>query len=369
MGMKMDREKPRILIVDDVYRNIQLAAVILGENTYHFSFATDGKSALEIARQGGIDLVLLDVMMPGMDGYAVCSELQSDQKTADIPVIFLTAKSDTDSVVKGFDLGAVDYLTKPFQAAELHARVRTHLKLRAVEQELREANAAKDRFFSIIAHDLRSPFTALVGVSQYLKDDIDALDPETAKEMISGIHTASKNAFSLLENLLHWARIQTGTTQLNPEELKLSDIINDNLQLLNVNISEKELQIKSQVPEDLKSYIDPQALNTVVRNLISNAIKFTPRGGEIRISAEPGGDEVVLNVSDTGVGMNQESIDALFHIDSRRSRKGTDQESGTGLGLILSKEFLDRSGGRITIESTPKKGSTFAIHIPAGRGD
>lgn len=365
MDGDMEKEKARILIVDDVYRNIQLAAIILGEDAYHFSFATDGQSALDIARQGGIDLVLLDIMMPGMDGYKVCRELKADPSTADIPVIFLTAKNDTESIVMGFDLGAVDYLTKPFQAAELLSRVRTHLRLRAVEQELRQANAAKDRFFSIIAHDLRSPFTALVGVSQYLKDDIDALDPETAKEMISGIHTASKNAFSLLENLLHWARIQTGSTKLSPEPLNPADVVQDNLDLLQVNIMEKELQISQGVTREFTVFADYQALNTVIRNLLTNAIKFTPRGGEISITARTVENHVELLVRDSGIGMDRTTRESLFRIDSRQSRKGTEQESGTGLGLILARECLSRSGGAISVESKPGEGSLFTVRLPS----
>lgn len=367
--MKSEIEKmykdSRILIVDDVYRNIQLAGIILQKDNFRFSFATDGESALRLAGEGGIDLILLDIMMPGMDGYAVCSRLKNDVRTADIPVIFLTAMNDTESIVKGFELGAVDYLTKPFQAAELLARVRTHLRLRMTERSLREANAAKDRFFSIIAHDLRSPFTALIGVSQFLKEGIDELEPETAKEMLGGIHSASRNAFNLLENLLEWARVQIGAIPIVIETVDLSSAARDNVQLLEMNIRSKEISVENRIAGPLSARADANAVNTVLRNLLSNAIKFTPRGGAIELEAGSGDGRVYLTVRDHGIGMNAEQQESLFRIDARRSGRGTEREQGTGLGLILSHEFLQRSGGSISVESAPGEGSAFTVTLPA----
>jgi signal transduction histidine kinase len=355
----------RILIVDDVYRNIQLAGIILQQDSFRFSFATDGESALRLAQEGGLDLILLDIMMPGMDGYTVCRRLKENPATADIPVIFLTAMNDTDSIVKGFDLGAVDYLTKPFQAAELLARVHTHLKLRITERDLRMANAAKDRFFSIIAHDLRSPFTALLGVSEFLKEGLDELDPETAKDLIGGIHSASRNVFNLLENLLEWARIQTGTASLDPDEVHLAAAVRENLQLFLVKIENKDIQVVNTVSDNMSVYADPNAVNTVIRNLLSNAIKYSPRGGKIELNSGIEGKRVSLAVRDYGMGMSREQQNSLFLIDERSRIRGTEQEEGTGLGLILSREFLDRSGGTISVESSPGEGSVFTITLPS----
>ncbi len=367
--MKSEEEKmyrdARILIVDDVYRNIQLAGIILQKDSFRFSFATDGESALRLAGEGGIDLILLDIMMPGMDGYTVCGRLKDNPLTADIPVIFLTAMNDTESIVKGFDLGAVDYLTKPFQAAELLARVRTHLKLRITERELRMANAAKDRFFSIIAHDLRSPFTALLGVSEFLKDGLEELEPEMAKEMIGGIHSASRNAFNLLENLLEWSRVQIGAVPLNPVEVHLSAEVRENIQLFSAKLESKEIELVNNVTDNIVAFADIHAVNTVIRNLLSNAIKYSPRGGKIELKAESGTSQVTLTVRDYGTGMSREQQESLFMIDARSKIRGTEQEDGTGLGLILSREFLDRSGGSIRAESVPGEGSVFTISLPS----
>ncbi|ADK83082.1 hybrid sensor histidine kinase/response regulator [Sediminispirochaeta smaragdinae] len=363
--MDDEYQSSRILIVDDVYRNIQLAGAILKQENFHFSFATDGNTALRVAREGGVDLILLDIMMPDLDGFSVCSLLKENPETADIPVIFLTAKNDTESIVRGFDLGAVDYLTKPFQAAELLARVRTHVHLRITERKLKEANAAKDRFFSIIAHDLRSPFTALLGVSQYLRDGIDELSPETAKELIGGIHTASKNAFDLLENLLQWSRVQTGTAVFVPEDVELASSVRDNIGLLGVNIAAKELSVENKVPENIRAYADARVVDTVIRNLLSNAVKFTPRGGRVELIGEENGKDCRLIVRDSGVGMSEKQLASLFKIDSRQNTKGTEQEEGSGLGLILSKEFLDRSNGYLSVESRPGEGSVFTVTLPA----
>jgi len=173
--MKNDNERFRILIVDDVPKNIQVAANILQRQGYHMAFAQNGKAALSQIRANCFDLVLLDIMMPEMDGFEVCMEMKNAPETKDIPIIFLTAKTDTDSIVKAFELGAMDYVTKPFNGAELLSRVKTHLELNHTRRKLVEANASKDKFFSIIAHDLKNPFNAMIGLSRMLLTRYDKI--------------------------------------------------------------------------------------------------------------------------------------------------------------------------------------------------
>ena len=355
-----------VLIVDDVPQNVQIAQTILGMDGYRIETSEGGAQALQSAREKSIDLILLDIMMPEIDGFTVAEELQADEKTADIPIIFLTARNDTDSITRGFKIGAVDYITKPFRGEELRMRVKTHLKLRHTQQRLRESNASKDKFFSIIAHDLRSPFTALVGMSQYLAKGIDHIDPETAKEFLEGMHKSSKNAFNLLENLLEWSRIQTGRLPMNPQMVDVGEILEDNLSLLQVNIESKDISIENHLNESEEVWADENAVHTVLRNLLSNAIKFTPKGGTISIYSQGLKDKVAITVKDTGVGMDQEPLDKLFRIDHRNTTRGTDKEKGSGLGLILCKEFVERNHGSLSVESKKGAGSMFSFILPSG---
>lgn len=360
---KIDLRNSRILIVDDVLPNIQIAQAILQMDGYQVTTASSGPEALKLLRGSSIDLILLDIMMPEMDGFEVAGAIKKEKEYTDVPIIFLTARNDEESLTKGFELGAVDYITKPFRGAELRMRVRNHLKLRFIQRRLQEANASKDKFFSIIAHDLRSPFTALVGMSQYLATGIDKLDAETAKEFLEGMHKSSKNAFNLLENLLEWSRLQTGRMPMSPEKIDVAEIVSENLALHEVNIETKELRIENNLQSAEPAYADENAVNTIVRNLLSNAIKFTPRGGKIVLSSNRTEDELVISVQDSGVGIEPETRDALFRIDERHSHAGTDKEKGTGLGLVLCKEFVEKNGGRISVESEAGRGAKFMFSL------
>lgn len=355
-----------VLVVDDVPQNVQIAQTILKRDGYRIETAGGGAEALDAAREKPVDLILLDIMMPEMDGFSVAEELQADESTADIPIIFLTARNDTESITRGFKIGAVDYITKPFRGEELRVRVQTHLRLRHTQRELREANASRDKFFSIIAHDLRSPFTALVGMSQYLATGIDEIDPETAKEFLEGMHKSSKNAFNLLENLLEWSRIQTGRLPMSPKEVDIQEILEDNLSLLQMNVQGKEITIDKQLNEEETVWADENAVHTVIRNLLSNAIKFTPKKGTISIYSRQLKEQLVITVKDTGTGMDRETLENLFRIDYHTTTRGTEQEKGSGLGLILCKEFVERNGGTLSVESEPGNGSTFSFTLPLG---
>jgi len=358
-------EDKRVLLVDDVEINLQVAGAILQKDDMEILHADSGRKALQLLRGEKVDLLLLDIMMPGMDGFAVMETINSDSSIPDIPVIFLTARNDEESLTRAFELGAVDYITKPFRGGELRMRVRTHLQLRHIQRELEEANATKDKFFSIIAHDLRSPFNSLLGMTQYLAGGgIEELEADTAKEMLLGIHRSSKNVYNLLENLLEWSRIQTGRFVLKPELIKLSELITENLELLDVSIKEKELLILNNVQNHETAYADRNAITMVLRNLLSNAVKFTPRGGTIQVECSTNEGSTVLSVEDSGTGIDAELRDKLFQIGHRQSRPGTEMEKGSGLGLVLCKEFVERSGGRIEVQSEAGQGSRFSFSIP-----
>lgn len=353
-----------ILIVDDIPNNIKVAANILQQQNYKLFFATTGKDALATVCNTAFDLILLDVMMPEMDGFQVCAQLKQNPATKDIPVIFLTAKTDTDSIIKGFDLGAVDYVTKPFNGKELFARVKTHLALRHAQHTLQEVNATKDKFFSIIAHDLRSPFTALLGMTELLDEHFDSYSREQMKASIQKLRESSTQVFALLENLLTWSRLQRGLIECSPEELSLYPLVRQMEFLFRSGTEQKYIQIRNLIPEDAVVYADRRMLDTVLRNLLSNAIKFTAAEGTITMSAIPHSHMLDIAVADTGTGMNQEALGKIFRIDAKYSKAGTAGEQGTGLGLVLCKELVELNKGTIGAESVPGQGTVFTVTLP-----
>ncbi len=364
-------KKFNILIVDDASKNIQVVANILKQEGYQMAFARNGKTALSRAETMPFDLILLDIMMPEMDGYEACERLKKNPETKDIPVIFLTAKTDKESVLKGFGLGAVDYVTKPFNAAELLARVKTHLELKLAKEDLRnsrdqlqELNATKDKFFSIIAHDLRNPFNALISGSDMLVHYFEELEQEQIKEFIEEINLASRQAFNLLGNLLEWARSQTGRILYSPEKISMDEIVQKNKDLLEQNAKEKNIHLANDVEPDTFVYADKDMIATVIRNLMTNALKYTPYGGKVTITSKNAGDFTETWISDTGAGIGKEDMDKLFRIDTKYSTLGTANERGTGLGLILCKEFVKGNHGKIWVKSEVGKGSDFKFTLP-----
>ena len=370
--------QPIVLIVDDITENLQLLGTILDEHDIEFSYATNGKEALELVSFSKPDLILLDVNMPEMNGYEVCEILKSDKETKEIPVIFLTAKTEPEDIVKGLTVGGIDYITKPFNAKELITRVKSHLDLSISKQiisaqneqlnklniELKETIATKDKFFSIIAHDLKDPFHTLVGFSNLILSTFDERKPEDIKRLVKFIHQSSVHGFDLLNNLLDWSRSQTGTIKYNPTSIRLSSLMDDLLLLLNKTAEKKELQLISAIPEDCTVFADEKMMQTVIRNLVSNALKFTTPGGIVRIESRVLEDETEIIVSDTGLGIPEEHLSKLFNISENHSTMGTDNERGTGLGLLLCKEFVEKNGGSIKVKSEPGKGSEFSFLIP-----
>ena len=232
------------------------------------------------------------------------------------------------------------------------------------EAELKKLNAAKDKFFSIIAHDLKSPFTSLIGLSDFILEDLEGLSKEEIKLFSSKINKSAKSVFALLENLLQWSRVQTGRMEYNPTVFDLYEMIEQNTNLLLGNAVKKNIDLVSEIPLNSKVYADLNMINSVVQNLISNAIKFTPNGGKIKISSKVSDHYVTISVKDDGIGIDKNDIEKLFKIDVHHTTAGTDNEKGTGLGLVLCKELINMNGGDISVESESGKGSTFKFTIP-----
>ena len=370
--MKIEHVKnSTILIVDDNSTNLGVLFDYLDNLGFTILMAQTGEKALKLMEKRKADIILLDILMPGIDGFETCRRLKETEDTKDIPVIFMSALSETVDKVRGFDLGAVDYITKPFQQEEVLARVTAHLtirnqqkKLEEQKQELRELNASKDRFFSIIAHDLKVPFTALLGMTQMLLSDFSAFDRDEMQEWIQSLYHAADSTFSLLNNLLSWAKLQRGMTEFNPSPIDLHKIVESNFSLVWESAEQKHIELQDSVENGTFVYADQGMIDTVFRNLVSNAVKFTDTGGNINVATEVKGAIVEISLSDTGVGISETDKGKLFKIDEKVLSKGTAGEEGTGLGLILCKEFIESNGGRIWVESELGKGSTFKFTLP-----
>lgn len=422
----MNHNKDLILIVDDQPNNLKVLSSVLSDK-YSLSVAESGIRALSILEKMTPDLILLDIMMPEMDGYEVCQRLKKDEKLKDIPVIFLTARTDIEDIIKGFEVGAVDYITKPFNFQELQVRVKTHLgfahaketiliqkaeleksntqlleahnemqklnedlivahdavqehankvnlinqklieseyKLRRTNNDLIQSNNEKDKFFSIIAHDLKSPFSGFLGLLDMLNDDSDEIGEDDRKHMISALDNSAKNLFSLLENLLEWSRIKRDAIKYYPRNIKISKPLESILSLLNPQAVIKDIEIVNNIDIDQEILADEMMITTILRNLISNAIKFTYPGGKIELNSNLSNDFFQITVSDNGMGMDEDTLGKLFKIDEQITNLGTSSEKGTGLGLILCKEFTRILGGNIEVESKLNEGSKFILSLP-----
>lgn len=232
------------------------------------------------------------------------------------------------------------------------------------EKRLKELNATKDKLFSIIAHDLKSPFTSIIGFSELLLEKINKNDHKGIEEFAKVIHSSSWKAMGLLTNLIEWSRVQTGRMEFNPEEINLPRVINEAVNLLKETAIRKEITISVESPPELKAFAYIPMLSTVLRNLLSNSIKFTNTGGKIIVSAKSTGNEVLVTVNDNGVGIKNEILQRLFRVENSSSTPGTDGEEGTGLGLLICYEFIMKHGGRIWVESTPGISTTFSFTLP-----
>lgn len=232
------------------------------------------------------------------------------------------------------------------------------------EMQVKKLLDDKDKFFSIIAHDLRGPFNGIIGLSELLLENDNQLKPKETNEFIQLIHQSSKNVYSLLENLLTWAQSQTGSLEFSPKKIEISPIINKTISLLDNIAKSKNIRIESKIKNEEYAFADKDMLETIFRNLISNAIKFTENNGEVQLSITRENNQIVFSVQDNGIGIPPEKITNLFAINHRNTTSGTNDETGTGLGLMLCKDFVKKHGGKIWVESEMGKGSNFKFSIP-----
>jgi len=253
---------------------------------------------------------------------------------------------------------------------DISEQKRKELEIKLQNKELQKVNSEKDKFFSIIAHDLRGPLGGIMGMADILTDESYNLDENDRIKLMTGLRLSARNTFALLGNLLEWAQMVKGLTEFKPQRLELSQIITECITVLEESAKRKAIEFFVQITCEPIVLADKNMLQSVIRNLISNAIKFTPNGGEISISAESSANNMtVISVRDTGIGMANDMLNNLFHIDISTKRPGTNGEKSTGLGLLLCKEFVEKLGGKITVESEANKGTVFSFDIPAAERD
>ena len=363
----------KILVVDDDPDLLRMTARLLSEKQYNVKTAINGQDCNQAIRLDKPDLLLLDVMLPDTSGKVICKGIKSDPELSSIFVLLLSGmKTDSENISEGLESGADGYLIKPLRNRELLARVDAAIRIIRAEREitlknneLRKVNAEKDKFFSIIAHDLRGPISTFVGLTQIMVDDVTDLTREKILTFSMNMLKSATNLSLLLENLLEWSMMRQGLIVLDRKELKLFPIVDESITIVIETANKKGIEITNDVPDDLVVYVDSKIIQTVIRNLVSNAVKYTHRGGNIRLSAQANEDKCVeLSIQDSGIGMSRTMIDQLFQLDVRTNRKGTDGEPTTGLGLQLCKEYIEKHGGEIRVESEEGKGSKFSITIP-----
>ena len=368
---KINRSDYKILIVDDVMSNVLLLKILLTNEKFQVCTANCGNACIEQARKEHPDLILLDVMMPDISGFDTAVIMKKDPELKEIPIIFLTALNTPADLVKGFQVGANDFLTKPFNKEELVMRVMQQISLVAAKRIIEKQNAElratlnnRDKMYSVIAHDLRSP---MASIRMVLNLVVQSSTPETVgPELYTLLDQANKESeevHDLLDNLLKWTKSQTGRLNVVTQDLDLNDIIPGVVDIFEMIAQTKKITLDLQRPDTpIVVRADNDMLKTVVRNFMSNAVKFSPEGSTIEILMSQEGDFAKVSVRDHGVGIAADRIGSIFH--KGETTYGTGGEEGSGLGLQLCQDFARKNGGDCTVESVEGQGSTFSVLIP-----
>ncbi len=368
---QINRNDYKILIVDDVVSNVLLLKILLTNEKFQVCTANCGNACIESAKRDKPDLILLDVMMPDINGFDTAIILKKDPETKDIPIIFLTALNNPSDLVHGFQVGANDFLTKPFNKEELVMRVMHQIQLVAAKRiivrqndELRRTINNRDKMYSVIAHDLRSP---MASIRMVLNLAVNVVSREAVGDEIFGLldkaNRESEETHDLLDNLLKWTKSQTGRLTVVYQDLDLDDIIPGVVDIFSMIAEMKHIDLKYLPAEEkLSVRADNDMIKTVIRNFLSNAIKFTPEGKGIEVFYTRDGDYARISVRDHGVGIAADRVDTIFH--KGETTYGTGGEEGSGLGLQLCQDFAQKNGGDAYVESVEGEGSTFSFTIP-----
>ena len=372
MNMEINPSEYKILIVDDVMSNVLLLKVLLTNEKFQIATASNGRQAIDQVEKEKPDLVLLDVMMPDMSGFEVSQQLKANPETSEIPIIFLTALNSTADIVKGFQVGGNDFISKPFNKEELIIRVTHQISLIAAKriivaqtEELRKTITGRDKLYSVIAHDLRSPMGSIKMVLNMLILNLPSESiGEEMYELLTMANQTTEDVFSLLDNLLKWTKSQIGKLKVVYQDVDMVEVTEGVIEIFSMVAGLKKIGIRLEAPECLGVYADIDMIKTVIRNLISNAIKFSNEGTEILVIVQEQDDMAVVSVKDSGCGIDEENQKKLLHTDTHFSTFGTNNEEGSGLGLLLCQDFVIKNGGKLWFTSVKGEGSTFSFSIP-----
>jgi signal transduction histidine kinase len=375
-----------VLVVDDEQTYIDTIAETLKERNFKIVQAFNGKMGCLLAKKFNPDIIIVDWEMPEMNGIEMIVELKKDELTRDIPVIMCTGiMTSSNNLDAALNAGAVDYIRKPVEPIELTARINSALNMADafkniksrnkqiekqkldIEQknlELLELNATKDKLFAIIGHDLRGPLSSFITLIELLISRDDFKDTETLIKILNVIKNSANSTYDLLENLLSWAKSQRNEIVFKPEAISLNKVISEIIDLFSELTREKEICIINNIPDNTTVIADKNMITTVIRNLVSNAIKFTENGKQISLLAYKNETEHIITIKDEGVGIPPEDLSKLFNKNEHLSTHGTNNEKGSGLGLLLCKDFVEKHHGKIWVVSELEKGSDFIFTIP-----
>ena len=357
-------------MVDDTPLNLSILEEFL-EKDYSLSIAQSGTQGLEITEKFNPDLILMDVNMPDMDGFETCRRLKSNSATQNIPVIFVTARSEPDDIIKGFQEGGVDYITKPFNYSEVLARVQIHIQLQQLikqlerrNAELSELNQDKNKFLGIASHDMRNSLSAIKGYSHILLSEIDSLPEETKTRFLEFIFRSSENMLKLVHGFLDVSVIESGMLKLDLQPVSLKSLADHHIVINEFFSEKKNIKISTQLEDIPECLVDSNKMGQVIDNLVLNAIKFTPPGKEITISLENKDGTIFFFVRDEGPGISEEDQINLFKPFQKLTARPTGGELSSGLGLAISKKIIEEHKGVLKFESRVGSGSTFWFEIP-----
>ena len=368
-------QTPTILVVDDSHEANRVLCVLLGHEGFLVESAYGGEEAIAMILDDPPDLVLLDVMMPEVDGLEVLRQVRQHPETVELPVIMVTALGDTQDVIQGLELGANDYLTKPPQFEILAARVRTQLKLKRLQDQrrqdilrLRELDALKDKFLQIAAHDLRNPLNNIVMSAELLdehKEEFAQIDPEF-KRILKMVRMAIRMMQSIINDFLDLRAMESGQLELQREQTSLNYVLEQALLQFGSYAEQKEVDVRSDLADNLPDcFADPDRLMQIASNLIGNAIKYSHLGGSVVVTSRLHDGCLRVEVQDDGPGIPEEEMPLLFTPFSRLSNKPTGGEKSSGVGLSIARHLVELHQGTIGAESEAGVGSTFWFEIPA----
>jgi signal transduction histidine kinase len=366
-------DEPVVLLVDDNPTNLKILCRALSGLSCRLLLATNGEEALKIAQETAPAVILLDVLMPGMDGFEICRRLKQDPETLDAAVIFVSGLTDSSDKVRGLEEGAADYIIKPFHPDEVVARVKVQLTVQALQakllqrnQELARSNDQKNQLLGMAAHDLRNPLSVVTGYASILEKGLAGPLSEKQARLVSNIHSMGKEMQTLLEDLLSVSQIESGRLNLNRSLCDPRLLVEGALQLLEFQAGAKEIFVdvtaREPLPKSLR--IDTSKIKQALTNLMSNAIKFSMPGSRIQVRLYQQDLSVVIEVKDQGPGIPADELPKLFQLFQQTSVQSTAGERSTGLGLAISKRIVEGHGGTIKVESEVGRGTTFSIWLP-----